>query len=122
MLRCSTVPNTYSSIRRLCARAVHRYIPEAARGTVCLSSQCGCSLACSFCHTGTQKITRNLTSGEIVGQLMTARHSLGDFRTHTADHSRAVSNIGATAPTTDCPCTVPPHPPRPLLLWLTLRS
>ena len=55
------------------------YIPEADRGTLCLSSQVGCTLNCSFCHTGTQRLVRNLTAGEIVGQVMVARDRLGDF-------------------------------------------
>jgi 23S rRNA (adenine2503-C2)-methyltransferase len=55
------------------------YIPEEGRGTLCISSQVGCSLTCSFCHTGTQKLVRNLTAGEILGQLITARTRLGDF-------------------------------------------
>src|ERR1700722_14510410 len=45
------------------------YIPEADRGTLCVSSQVGCTLTCSFCHTGTQRLVRNLTAGEIVGQV-----------------------------------------------------
>ncbi|MGI9391445.1 MAG: 23S rRNA (adenine(2503)-C(2))-methyltransferase RlmN, partial [Boseongicola sp.] len=49
------------------------YIPEPDRGTLCISSQVGCTLTCSFCHTGTQKLVRNLTAGEIVGQIMLAR-------------------------------------------------
>src|SRR5439155_11858766 len=52
------------------------YIPEAGRGTLCLSSQVGCTLTCSFCHTGTQRLVRNLTPGEIVGQVMVARDRL----------------------------------------------
>lgn len=55
------------------------YIPESDRGTLCVSSQVGCTLNCSFCHTGTQRLVRNLTSGEIVGQVMVARDRLGDF-------------------------------------------
>lgn len=55
------------------------YIPESDRGTLCLSSQVGCTLNCSFCHTGTQRLVRNLTPGEIVGQIMMARDRLGDF-------------------------------------------
>jgi 23S rRNA (adenine2503-C2)-methyltransferase len=55
------------------------YIPEADRGTLCLSSQVGCTLTCSFCHTGTQRLVRNLTPGEIVGQIMVARDRLGDW-------------------------------------------
>src|SRR6266478_1605070 len=49
------------------------YIPETDRGTLCVSSQVGCTLNCSFCHTGTQRLVRNLTAGEIVGQIMVAR-------------------------------------------------
>jgi 23S rRNA (adenine2503-C2)-methyltransferase len=55
------------------------YIPEEGRGTLCISSQVGCTLTCSFCHTGTQKMVRNLTSGEIVGQVMLARDDLGEW-------------------------------------------
>jgi 23S rRNA (adenine2503-C2)-methyltransferase len=55
------------------------YIPEADRGTLCLSSQVGCTLNCTFCHTGTQRLVRNLTAGEIVGQVMVARDRLGDW-------------------------------------------
>ncbi|WP_075654036.1 23S rRNA (adenine(2503)-C(2))-methyltransferase RlmN [Pseudochrobactrum sp. B5] len=55
------------------------YIPEEGRGTLCISSQVGCTLTCSFCHTGTQKLVRNLTSEEILSQLLTARDRLGDF-------------------------------------------
>jgi 23S rRNA (adenine2503-C2)-methyltransferase len=55
------------------------YIPETDRGTLCVSSQVGCTLTCSFCHTGTQRLVRNLTAGEIVGQVMLARDRLGDW-------------------------------------------
>src|SRR4029453_6473157 len=55
------------------------YIPEAERGTLCISSQVGCTLTCSFCHTGTQRLVRNLVAGEIVGQIMVARDRLGDW-------------------------------------------
>src|SRR6266851_2165980 len=55
------------------------YIPEPDRGTLCLSSQVGCTLTCSFCHTGTQRLVRNLTAGEIVGQIMLARDRLADW-------------------------------------------
>jgi 23S rRNA (adenine2503-C2)-methyltransferase len=55
------------------------YIPEAGRATLCVSSQVGCTLTCSFCHTGTQRLVRNLTAGEIVGQVMVARDRLGDW-------------------------------------------
>jgi 23S rRNA (adenine2503-C2)-methyltransferase len=55
------------------------YIPESDRGTLCVSSQVGCTLTCTFCHTGTQRLVRNLTSAEIVAQLMVARDRLNDF-------------------------------------------
>lgn len=55
------------------------YIPEEDRGTLCVSSQVGCTLTCSFCHTGTQKLVRNLTAAEIVGQILVARDDLGDW-------------------------------------------
>ena len=55
------------------------YIPEEDRGTLCISSQVGCTLTCSFCHTGTQRLVRNLTPAEIVGQIMVARDRLGDW-------------------------------------------
>jgi 23S rRNA (adenine2503-C2)-methyltransferase len=55
------------------------YIPEQDRGTLCISSQIGCTLTCSFCHTGTQKLVRNLTAGEIVGQVLVARDRLGEW-------------------------------------------
>jgi 23S rRNA (adenine2503-C2)-methyltransferase len=78
------------------------YIPEADRGTLCVSSQVGCTLTCSFCHTGTQKLVRNLTAAEIVGQDLVARDRLGDFPGGVAptdglvpsgEGVRAVSNI-----------------------------
>ncbi len=55
------------------------YIPEESRGTLCISSQVGCTLTCTFCHTGTQKLVRNLTAGEIVGQVLVARDDLGEW-------------------------------------------
>ncbi|WP_418304192.1 23S rRNA (adenine(2503)-C(2))-methyltransferase RlmN [Paracoccus indicus] len=71
------------------------YIPEEGRGTLCVSSQVGCTLTCSFCHTGTQKLVRNLTPGEIVGQLMLARDDLGEWPVQGApkDETRLVSNM-----------------------------
>ncbi|MCC6887306.1 MAG: 23S rRNA (adenine(2503)-C(2))-methyltransferase RlmN [Hyphomicrobiales bacterium] len=69
------------------------YIPEIDRGTLCVSSQVGCTLTCAFCHTGTQRLVRNLTAGEIVGQVMIARDRLGDWTTDTANGARLVSNI-----------------------------
>ena len=55
------------------------YIPEEGRGTLCISSQVGCTLTCTFCHTGTQRLVRNLTAEEILSQLLLARDRLGDF-------------------------------------------
>jgi 23S rRNA (adenine2503-C2)-methyltransferase len=55
------------------------YIPEEDRGTLCISSQVGCTLTCTFCHTGTQRLVRNLTAGEIVGQIMLARDRITDW-------------------------------------------
>jgi 23S rRNA (adenine2503-C2)-methyltransferase len=55
------------------------YIPEAGRGTLCISSQVGCTLACTFCHTGKQRLVRNLTAQEIVGQILLARDQIGDW-------------------------------------------
>ncbi len=55
------------------------YIPEADRGTLCISSQVGCTLTCTFCHTGTQRLVRNLTSAEIIGQILVARDRIGDW-------------------------------------------
>ena len=55
------------------------YIPEPGRGTLCISSQVGCTLNCSFCHTGTQRLVRNLTAAEIVGQILLARDRIGDW-------------------------------------------
>ena len=67
------------------------YIPEDHRGTLCVSSQVGCTLNCSFCHTGTQRLARNLTAGEIVGQILIARDYLGEWPTPTQE--RRLSNI-----------------------------
>ena len=71
------------------------YIPEEDRGTLCVSSQVGCTLTCSFCHTGTQKLVRNLTAGEIIGQVMIARDDLGEWPEVGARNSetRLLSNI-----------------------------
>lgn len=68
------------------------YIPETDRGTLCISSQVGCTLTCSFCHTGTQKLVRNLTPAEIVGQILIARDDLDEWSMDPGD-KRAVSNI-----------------------------
>ncbi len=69
------------------------YIPEPDRGTLCVSSQVGCTLTCAFCHTGTQRLVRNLTPGEIVGQVMVARDRLGDWSRAATEGPRLVSNI-----------------------------
>jgi 23S rRNA (adenine2503-C2)-methyltransferase len=66
------------------------YIPEADRGTLCISSQVGCTLTCSFCHTGTQKLVRNLTPAEIVGQILIARDRVGDWPGASADDPRGL--------------------------------
>lgn len=68
------------------------YIPETDRGTLCVSSQVGCTLTCSFCHTGTQKLVRNLTAAEIVGQIMVARDDLNEWNLEPGT-KRLVSNI-----------------------------
>jgi len=71
------------------------YIPEEDRGTLCVSSQVGCTLTCSFCHTGTQKLVRNLTAGEIIGQVLVARDDLGEWPIPGApkNETRLLSNI-----------------------------
>src|SRR6516164_2010350 len=67
------------------------HIPEEDRGTLCVSSQVGCTLSCRFCHTGTQRLVRNLSAGEIVGQLMVARDVLADWPS-TGEHRR-ITNV-----------------------------
>jgi 23S rRNA (adenine2503-C2)-methyltransferase len=72
------------------------YIPEENRGTLCISSQVGCTLTCSFCHTGTQKLVRNLTPAEIVGQIMIARDDLDEWPEPgraPKDETRLLSNV-----------------------------
>ncbi|CAM4366492.1 23S rRNA (adenine(2503)-C(2))-methyltransferase RlmN [Palleronia rufa] len=72
------------------------YIPEEGRGTLCISSQVGCTLTCSFCHTGTQRLVRNLTADEIVGQVMLARDDLDEWPApgrNPKDETRLLSNI-----------------------------
>ena len=68
------------------------YIPETDRGTLCVSSQVGCTLNCSFCHTGTQRLVRNLTAGEIAGQVMVARDRLNDWADRE-NGTRLVTNV-----------------------------
>jgi len=67
------------------------FIPEDDRGTLCVSSQVGCTLTCRFCHTGTQRLVRNLSAAEIVGQVLLARDALGDWPSGKDD--RAITNI-----------------------------
>jgi 23S rRNA (adenine2503-C2)-methyltransferase len=67
------------------------HIPEEDRGTLCVSSQVGCTLTCKFCHTGTQRLVRNLSTAEIVGQIMTARDQLGEWP--SPPDGRLLSNI-----------------------------
>ncbi|TCM77815.1 23S rRNA (adenine(2503)-C(2))-methyltransferase RlmN [Rhodovulum steppense] len=72
------------------------YIPEDGRGTLCISSQVGCTLTCTFCHTGTQRLVRNLTAAEIVGQIMLARDDLGEWPAQgraPKDETRLISNL-----------------------------
>ncbi|MCY4305810.1 MAG: 23S rRNA (adenine(2503)-C(2))-methyltransferase RlmN [Aestuariivita sp.] len=71
------------------------YIPDEGRGTLCISSQVGCTLTCSFCHTGTQRLVRNLTSAEIVGQIILARHDLEDWPVPgvSTNRNRAITNL-----------------------------
>ena len=71
------------------------YIPEENRGTLCISSQVGCTLTCSFCHTGTQRLVRNLSSSEIVGQILVARDDLGEWPNQEAPKPkpRLLSNV-----------------------------
>src|SRR5437763_2751266 len=71
------------------------HIPEADRGTLCVSSQVGCTLTCSFCHTGTQRLVRNLGAAEIVGQIMVARDALGEWPSPPkgAGDDRQLTNI-----------------------------
>jgi 23S rRNA (adenine2503-C2)-methyltransferase len=67
------------------------FIPDADRGTLCVSSQVGCTLTCSFCHTGTMRLVRNLTAGEIVGQVMLARDALSEWPSQP--EGRLLTNI-----------------------------
>jgi 23S rRNA (adenine2503-C2)-methyltransferase len=99
------------------------YIPESDRGTLCLSSQVGCTLTCSFCHTGTQRLVRNLTPGEIVGQIMVARDRLGDWPSFLPllkgegrpPSAAEADGVGADSPSTQTPpgSDLRPSPPSP---------
>jgi 23S rRNA (adenine2503-C2)-methyltransferase len=102
LLRLAPVDALDAHIKSSGAEVECVYIPESDRGTLCVSSQVGCTLNCSFCHTGTQKLVRNLTTAEIVGQLLVARQRLGDFPFRerptdglvpSGEGVRAVSNI-----------------------------
>ncbi len=68
------------------------YIPDDGRGTLCVSSQVGCTLNCSFCHTGTQRLVRNLTAGEIVGQILVARDRLNDWADRSTNSDGSTQN------------------------------
>ena len=70
------------------------YIPEETRGTLCVSSQVGCTLTCSFCHTGTQRLVRNLTTEEILQQILVARDRVGDFPDSTIEKGAIVPSEG----------------------------
>ncbi len=77
-----------------CGNAVESvFIPEESRGTLCISSQAGCALDCAFCSTGKQGFNRNLTTGEIIGQLWWARRALGDFRAPAAVRRAAAADL-----------------------------
>ncbi len=69
------------------------YIPAFERGSVCISTQVGCTLSCKFCHTGTQKLTRNLGAAEIIGQFMAARDSYAEWPSPDGEQPRLLSNI-----------------------------
>ncbi len=70
------------------------FIPDADRGTLCVSSQVGCTLNCTFCHTGTMRLVRNLTPGEIVGQVMLARDALGEWPRGRMDGLEDAEDVG----------------------------
>jgi 23S rRNA (adenine2503-C2)-methyltransferase len=97
-----SVDGTRKWVLRLPSRTAHDkgaevecvYIPEKDRGTLCVSSQVGCTLNCSFCHTGTQKLVRNLEVSEIVGQVLVARDRLGDYPGRNPPEDAFVPNAG----------------------------
>ncbi len=84
------------------------FIPDADRGTLCVSSQVGCTLNCTFCHTGTMKLVRNLTAGEIVGQVMLARDALGEWPGVSSQHQSPRPRAGGDRPR---PSTTLPEAP-----------
>ena len=102
LIRLDSAGESDARLKRPGAEIECVYIPESDRGTLCVSSQVGCTLTCSFCHTGTQKLVRNLSAQEIVQQLVVARRMLGDFPGLTpptdglvpsGEGARAVSNV-----------------------------
>lgn len=76
------------------------FIPDSNRGTLCVSSQVGCTLSCTFCHTGTQRLVRNLTAGEIITQLLVAKDGLGEWDMQLRKGDGNVSRTQAPAPQT----------------------
>ncbi|MEJ0009929.1 MAG: 23S rRNA (adenine(2503)-C(2))-methyltransferase RlmN [Alphaproteobacteria bacterium] len=93
------------------------FIPDAKRGTLCVSSQVGCTLACTFCHTGTQRLVRNLTASEIVTQLMIARDDLGEWPSSSSTCKGEDRGGGQGVPTKSGGATrnsADPHPTLPL--------
>jgi len=79
------------------------YIPEAGRGTLCVSSQVGCTLSCTFCHTGTQRLVRNLTAAEIVAQLIVARDRLGEWPGATPPRKSGLPDLRTQDPNSGRP-------------------
>jgi 23S rRNA (adenine2503-C2)-methyltransferase len=77
------------------------FIPDADRGTLCVSSQVGCTLNCTFCHTGTMRLVRNLTPGEIVGQVMLARDALGEWPDSSSPRKRGSLAAGSDLEASD---------------------
>jgi len=92
------------------------WIPDAPRGTLCISSQVGCTLSCRFCHTGTQRLVRNLTGGDIVTQVLMAKDKLGDWIPPGPRPSPSPSGRGrgeGPRPTKALPGGTDPHPTPP---------
>ena len=99
------------------------YIPEEDRGTLCISSQVGCTLSCRFCHTGTQRLVRNLTGGDIVTQVLIAKDKLGDGippgsrevsqgTAHSRDAATRSGGVNGRRPEGDDPPVCPPRKPQ----------
>jgi len=85
------------------------FIPDADRGTLCVSSQVGCTLNCRFCHTGTMRLVRNLTPGEIVGQVMLARDALGEWPKAPGSPREGGDLMPVSAPTPEAPAFAGGH-------------